>query len=112
MTDKEQLERVAMAIKAAPPEDISPYGKAQAAIDAMQGWRPIENAPRDREILLYCKETGEQFVGQWMKCLEDDHEMFVTARVRTNDGESITIGCRPDYWQETPEPPKEPHHDE
>ena len=69
-------------------------------------WQPIETAPTNRSILLYCQETKEQFVSSYMICLEDISEMWVTARVMDAEGVPITIGCKPSMWRELPTPPE------
>lgn len=99
---EQQIERVARAIE--DEEERLVY------IDSLTDseWQPISTAPKDKDLQLYCKDTQEQFVGQWMQCLEDDHEMFVTARCISDDGESITVGCKPTHWMPLPNPPPNP----
>lgn len=90
MTDKQTLERVARALydsdwrggnwsylimeSEAGNRDsdrkVKQYRKhAKAAIDAMQGWRPISEAPKDGSTMLLFQdgviETGEWYVGTY-----------------------------------------------
>lgn len=66
-------------------------------------WRPIEEAPKDKEILALCNDTKECFVVQWMKSIVDDSEMWVTARAYDEESGQVVIGCRPDKWMPLPD---------
>jgi hypothetical protein len=62
MTD--QIKQVSEALKSARMAKIErPLSEcytdmAQAAIDVLQGWQPIETAPKDERVLLFCPELS------------------------------------------------------
>ncbi len=65
-------------------------------------WRPIETAPKDREILLFVAETGEQFAAFWGTDPEDGDTQWVFAR-----GQGISFIVRdPTHWLPLPTPPQ------
>lgn len=66
-------------------------------------WRHMNEAPKDREILVYCNDTNESFVVRHMKCIEDDTSMWVSARVWDEGVGQITVGCKPDKWKPLPD---------
>lgn len=69
----------------------------------MTDWHPIETAPSNGEILLYCKETGEQFVAFLGTCIEDGERDWVFARSK-----DISFIVRdPTHWMPLPSPPSE-----
>lgn len=82
---------------------------AEEALEALResGWRDIESAPRDgKSILVYSPKYKEQFVVQWMICLDDDIGAWVLFRF---DGQAIIIRDAT-HWMplpEAPQPPKE-----
>jgi hypothetical protein len=63
-------------------------------------WQPIETATTtgDTDVLLYCADTGEQFVGYPSG---DDHTVWIYAHYRTGE-----VGCRPSHWAPLPEGPR------
>ena len=61
------------------------------AVGPESGWRDIETAPKDREILLW---AGYCCVGSWI----DEYEQF------GRDDHSLT---EPTHWQPLPSAPKE-----
>jgi hypothetical protein len=67
--------------------------------DPTPEWQPIETAPNIDEVLVYCPDTGEQFVGY----MNGDRDVggFVFALGR--DGEPIV--CMPTHWRPLPAPP-------
>lgn len=70
--------------------------------DAMRGgWQPIETAPKDGEVLLYCAETGEQFVAFLGTNPEDGEQQWVFAR-----SPNISFIVRdPTHWMPLPGAP-------
>jgi len=66
----------------------------------MSEWQPIETAPRDgRDIQVYCKDTGEQFVAFWFS----PRDCWCYAKWR--DGGIVV--CKPTHWMPLPEPPED-----
>ena len=62
-----------------------PQSEASAlATPVPVGWRPIETAPEGKDILVYCRETGECFVVFWALQMETKQGDWVIARA--NDG--------------------------
>ena len=55
----------------------------------------------DKDYLLYCKDTGEQFVGFYV-----GKGRFQTGKVRTEKNRVIDVLCEPSYWRELPDPPE------
>lgn len=64
-------------------------------------WRPIESAPKDREVLIYAEKTGEQFVAFWGTAIEDGDQQWTFAR---GDGISFIVR-NPTHWMPLPEAP-------
>jgi hypothetical protein len=67
-----------------------------AAPASVEGWQPIETAPKDGEQILTYSPMGRCSVRIWGE--GDDGEMAWLPRIR---------GCFPTHWQPLPEPPKE-----
>lgn len=64
-------------------------------------WRCISTAPRDRDVLIYAVETGEQFVAFWGTCIEDGDQQWTFAR-----GDGVAFIVRdPSHWMPLPDPP-------
>lgn len=64
-------------------------------------WQPIETAPRDGRILVYCPKYGEQFVAFLGVNPNDGEEKWVIAQ-----GSDITfIVPSPTHWMPLPPPP-------
>jgi len=57
-------------------------------------WQPIETAPKNKDILLYCPEYKSIYIGQ--NCEEENYTYFGVSQI----GEVY-----PAYWQPLPEPP-------
>lgn len=58
-------------------------------------WRPIFTADKTREVLLWCAETGEQFVAFWGTDPKDGDQQWVFAR-----GNGISFVVRdPTHWR-------------
>lgn len=74
----------------------------RAALATPVGWRPIEGAPEGKDILVYCRETGECFVVFWALQMETKQGDWVIARA--NDG-TCFICKNPTHWQPLPAPP-------
>jgi hypothetical protein len=82
---------------------------AIAALEAMEagGWLPIANAPKDCEILLFCKFCGV-VRGRWNDCryankprpywTHDRERVFGVAACRSD---------QPTHWVPLPTPPKD-----
>lgn len=80
-----------------------PQSEASAlATPVPVGWRPIETAPEGKDILVYCRETGECFVVFWALQMETKQGDWVIARA--NDG-TCFICKNPTHWQPLPAPP-------
>ena len=77
---------------------------AGALIQKEQGWRDIESAPRDgTDILVFCEDSGEQFVGFNNPAEGSDREdVFFTALLKSGK----RVGCIPSHWQPLPTPPQ------
>lgn len=60
------------------------------------GWQPIETAPNNsRDVLLYCEDTNEQFVG--FKRTDNLYQFAF------HNGQQIL--CIPTHWMPLPPPP-------
>ena len=61
-------------------------------------WQPIETAPKDVDILIYCPEYKSVYIGQ--KCTgydgEEEYEYFYVSHIGI---------IEPTRWQPCPEPP-------
>lgn len=71
------------------------------------GWRPIETAPKGGDVLVYCRDTDEQFVAFWSKNFVTDDVAWTYARFRDSDNQVFSVLCRPTHWQPLPKPPVE-----
>jgi hypothetical protein len=49
----------------------------------MSAWQPIETAPTNGHVLLYCEETGEQFVAFLGTSIEEGDSAWIYARGRS-----------------------------
>ncbi len=70
-------------------------------------WEPIETAPKDRQILLFCpgEKGAQQHVGGWAQQLVTGKEAWRFAAY-WKDGEGLVcLLCNPTHWQELPAPP-------
>ena len=84
---------------------------ARAAYEALShsGWRSdMENAPRDRDVLLYAEATGEQFVAFWGTQIETGAGEWVFGKARDPEtGDRISFIVRaPTHWRLPPSPPE------
>lgn len=62
---------------------------------ARKEWRGIDSAPKDgTDILVYCRDTGEQFAAYWAGA-------WVYAITRSDQ----RIVCEPTDWHPLPNPP-------
>jgi hypothetical protein len=74
---------------------------------APSGWQPIETAPKDRDVLLYCKARGA-VRGRWEDC-------YFARNPRpywTNDREALfgvtgTRNDQPTHWMPLPPAPNQ-----
>lgn len=65
-------------------------------------WYPIESAPESGDVLLYCEETGEQFVAFLGTAPIDGERQWVFAR-----SPDVSFIVRdPTHWRPLPEPPE------
>lgn len=70
-------------------------------VNAPAQWQTIKSAPKDREVLLFCAETGEQFVAFWGTDPEDGDQQWVFAR-----SPSVSFIVRsPTHWCDLPTRP-------
>jgi hypothetical protein len=74
-------------------EHISPYQIATAAIAAMEGWRPIEEAPRDGTFILCALPSGHVTILQY--CREGRWRRDVFSE----------LALQPSCWRPLPAPP-------
>lgn len=63
-------------------------------------WQPIETAPHDRLVLLFCA-SRDMHVGGWVQNPWTGNEAFEIADL----GEQGRVIVHPTYWRELPEPP-------
>lgn len=70
----------------------------------MSEWNPnMDEAPKDSDVLLYCAETGEQFVAFMGTAIEDGSKDWVFAR-----GKDVSFIVRnPTHWRHLPPPPED-----
>lgn len=62
-------------------------------------WQPIETAPDTfADVLLYCGETNEQFVGFRYQLGKPKYQFAVC--------EGMKFICSPSHWMPLPEPPE------
>ena len=70
-------------------------------------WQPIETAPKDRFILLYCAEDRSCWLAKWQDGQwygVDDHGLTRHGN-SSNETNSVT-GWFVSAWQELPSPPE------
>lgn len=68
----------------------------------MAEWQPIETAPRDRDILVFCLDDEPQVVvAYWFEVPEWAGWMYADDALSGLQPE----GCEPTHWQPLPEPP-------
>lgn len=67
----------------------------------MNGWQDIATAPKDRDILVFAAETGEQFVAFWGTAIEDGDTQWVFAR---SAGMAFVVRD-PTHWMPLPAAP-------
>ena len=72
----------------------------------MNEWGDIKTAPRDCRLLVFCEETREPFVAQYMISMVDNTSDWIFAIAQNEDGEQIAIKCTPTHWQPLPKPPE------
>jgi hypothetical protein len=79
-------------------ERIALSKAAGESIPRTNGWRDIETAPKDKDILLYCHDSKSIYIGQcWTNYTEDDNPPYYMV---------LEIGeIYPTHWQPLPEPP-------
>lgn len=70
-------------------------------------WQLIETAPTSGDVLVFCADTGEQFVAFWTKNPMTDDVAWAYARFRDEAGDVNSVLCRPTHWMPLPEAPKE-----
>jgi hypothetical protein len=65
-------------------------------------WQPIETAPRDKDVLLYCPDRG---------CASNPERIELGPAVMTHGRErGWSYHAWATHWQPLPAPPKEPDH--
>lgn len=72
----------------------------------MSEWQPIDSAPKDCFVLLFCPGEGhdEQRVGQWCKSFDTDDEAWRYAALWCGDA-YVSVLCKPTHWMPLPDPP-------
>jgi hypothetical protein len=71
-------------------------------------WQPIETAPKDQAILVWCADSPSDYNGKdvpvWVVTKDDDGDFFIE-----HDGDGARMDWSNSYptrWQPLPEPPK------
>lgn len=70
-------------------------------------WRPIETAPRDRSVLLWCPADQRQRVGEWSKSVDTGDEAWRFATFWLDETFHVLL-CNPTHWRPLPTPPDLP----
>lgn len=94
------------ALAKAEHDDLSIGHEAADEITRLRSltdWQPIETAPKDKDILLFVGETGEQFVAFWGVSLEDGDGQWIFARAK----DLSFVVRNPTHWMPLPPQPKE-----
>jgi hypothetical protein len=75
----------------------------EESILAAWQWKPIETAPKNGdEILLFCPDTNELFIGYWCYI----QNMWAYA-IDNNDNDNYNfVSCEPSHWRLLPSAPK------
>jgi len=81
---------------------------AKAAIEAMQGWRKIETAPKDgTEILLYDRNRKNRYIGYWEIQEHNTRPQPYWHNCCTYRDIMYQRTYPPTHWQPLPTPPEE-----
>lgn len=67
----------------------------------MNNWKPIADSPRDKPVLVYTAQ-GNQYVGQWCKCTETEHQAFYI--MEFEDGDKLIVDAT--HYMDLPMPPE------
>lgn len=116
MTDTETVNKVAEAMRAKREELIArPLASiwpdlARAAISAMQGWRPIDEAPKDgTKLLVYSPEDEYPVIAHWEAYDQEDAQEY-GADGYWSYSESLIADvygeCTPTHFMPLPLPPE------
>lgn len=97
----EEIEHILDELAAPLKDHLAP--PVTAPIEKVDGWQPIESAPEGKDILVYCRETGECFVVFWALQIETRKGDWVIARAK--DG-TCFICKNPTHWLPLPAAPK------
>lgn len=70
-------------------------------------WQPIETAPTDKRILLWCPRMKTAVVAQQMTAMEDGEKSWVYARqLSGNSTHAVAFVVHaPTHWQPIPDDP-------
>jgi hypothetical protein len=66
-------------------------------------WRPIETAPRDRFIVLYCAEDNSRWWAKWQG--DQWYGVDELGLTRTGRGPEDVTGWEVTAWMPIPDPP-------
>lgn len=77
---------------------------------APDGWFPIETAPKDRFIIVYCPEDGSRWLAKWQggEWYGGDCEHGILRAGKSLGDRSIVTGWFVSHWRDVPAPPSSP----
>ena len=103
-----ELDRAANRVREEINASFTGCPKYPACLKEADDWRPIETAPRERFINLYCPEDKSIWWAKW-QCGEwygiDDHGL--TRRGHSAGDPNSVTGWAVAKWRPLPSPPKE-----
>jgi len=73
--------------------------KTEHKKDELEGWQPIDTAPRDGSTMLITTQWGVMFVGYWYIPSEKEASEPYWRPVGTR------IAAKPSHWMPLPNPP-------
>ncbi len=68
-------------------------------------WQPIDSAPKDMSVLVYCAHLERPVVATQMTALEDGVVDWVYARRASLEDPVAFIARKPTHWMPLPSPP-------
>lgn len=85
---------------------VSPPGRRRT-IGYLVQWRPIETAPKDVFIFLYCPEDGSRWLAKWQdRRWHGVDDMGLTRAGASAGDPDVVTGWFVSHWMPLPPPPR------